>query len=1228
MTFNNLKEYVNHKVKSIIDSYLESEKGWVFVLVGLSDIIDANSFKHNIDDYDTFLVNGNNAVYNKAWYRRIYEHLDDERVDFHIMSYQQYTYLTSSFLQKNFFGDKIVFLKDNIRQLYLMNLPEYIVTSDAEEEKRPDALPLYQAEQLHLDEGFYYTLVAPSEESAIVGIFEDELPLDYIQNDADEGAQLLDITSDKYTLDIFVNDCFRRGDLSKKVLIKYFQKQPDNTINNMSLKKLNYLLNLFGGGVILKREATVKPAEIRQDTLDLLKKYWGENASFRNLTVYSNPNIGKETVEISQGMLVETIIDEYENAKKGIEPRDLFLTAPTGAGKSLLFQLPSFYISQHGDVTIIVSPLIALMKDQVKAIISDRHFEKVAYINSELNMLERDTVIENVKSGAIDVLYLSPELLLSYDLSFFIGERNLGLLVVDEAHLITTWGRDFRVDYWYLGNYIRKSRKYRERKFPMVAVTATAVYGGVNDMVFDGIDSLYMQNPHIYIGQVKRNNIEFVINNHSVVERGYNSIKIQQTITFIKEVVDNGIKTIVYVPFIKHIDAINRAMPAQLKDYVGAYYGSLDPDLKEYAYKMFKSGKKNVMLCTKAFGMGVDISDIQVVYHHAPSGLLPDYVQEIGRVARKEGLQGYAMLDYSPQDQNYSKILHGMSSIRLWQLKEMLKKIHSLYNQHGKKRNMLVSVDDFAFIFEGTIDLDQKVLTSLMMLEKDYLAKHRFNVLIARPRKLFSTVYAKVSQKDLERLERKYPNMLFVAKSMENGRSVVELDLAKLWERHFSETSFPMLKRSFYSGELFEKEGIPLSPQVKICYNLSMSFNETYAKLSNYFEILKSVFAKMSYSYFSFETFADKLAEALHDEKKAKKIAKFVLSTYSESGRQGGNDAFLQLRRVWGREVYCANNTRYIESFALLLQRFNRLFEASRENHVNKYVTNNDLTKISYTRLGYFVELLELGTYEIKGGEKPVVFIRLNDPDRIEKDATNVRYENQLLQKTLQKFDVSNKIFDYFFCRRFSNDERWDFIEDFFLGADNDDLEKNYLGEDVANDVDLLYYVQTIQPLEPENSDEPDDNDCMNLFHPNSEIWYDRNSMLTIETNEVKKTLKISEWIEKDPVLLDKVKTEYHLKFNSDVYNTLISKVRQNQSYYTETRGLNIQIEFKGYMGLVQASLPYKDKPLEFYKWWCKNQNKVYLTLVEKIQLFIRVKELKPDTLLKEHEKMISRGND
>lgn len=1229
MKFSSLKEYVTQKVKNIIDFYLVQGKGWFFVIAGLNDIIDSEKLKENIDDFNSFEKNGNETVFDKNWFKRILPQLADDEKECHILSYPQYVYALTK-LQESFFGEKVVFIRDNLRHLYLLDKDAFFGNLVSDEEVRPDELPLYQAEQIKLDDEYYCMLMAPTGDSKTVDVFSEELDLNYIEqtkysNKIIDDTQILDVTSDKYALDIFINKCFREGDLSNEITIKYFQKQPDNRSILSVLRKLNFLLSQFGGIVTLKNEDSVDTTVIRPEIKRLLRKYWGEKADFRSLKVYRNPNVNKETVEISQGMLVETIIDEYEKSKKGIIPRDLFLTAPTGAGKSLLFQLPAFHISDCGDVTIIVSPLIALMKDQVKAIINERNFDKVTYINSELNVLDRNRIIENIKTGIIDIIYLSPELLLSYDLSFFIGDRRLGLLVIDEAHLITTWGRDFRVDYWFLGNYIRKSRKYHEGNFPMVAVTATAVYGGINDMVFDSIDSLYMQNPRIYIGQVKRDDIDFVINNFEQIKKGYDKYKIQQTVNFIKAIVNQGLKTIVYVPYTKHINLISGSLPSDLKDSVASYHGTLDSDLKEYSYKMFKSGKKKVMLCTKAFGMGVDIPDIQVVYHHTPSGLLPDYIQEIGRVARKEGLQGYAMLDYSPQDQKYSKILHGMSAIRQWQLKEVLKKIYAMYVKHGNKRNMLVSVDDFALIFEGAIDLDQKVLTSLMMLEKDYLARHRFNVLIARPRKLYSTVYAKLSDDDLKVMKRKYPKVYEIRQNLGNGKAVVELDLAMLWEKNFSDKSFPVIKRDFYNGHLFDADSLIIKPQIKVSFNLFMAFNEAYNALSDFFELLQEVFSKLTGKYFSQDSFQKELVIGLKDKKKAEKIARFVLSSYSGYSFENKSESqsFLQIRSTWGRNDYCVYSAHYMENFAYLLKRFAYLFENTDSNMVNKYVTNNDLTMVSYTRLGYFLELLDIGTYEMKGGENPVVFIRLNDPERIKRDAFNAGYKNLLLQKTLQKFEVSNQIFDYFFCRKFSNEERWSFIEDFFLGADNDVLEKRYIGTNISNDVDLLEFIKSILPEQTLISDN-EDNENLNFFLPNPNVWYTQSTLLTIETDKGKVTHKISEWLKKNPILLDQVRAKHNLKFSSEVFRIMVSKVRQNTSYFAESRGLNVRIEFKGYPGLVQASLPYKDKPVEFYKWWCKNEDKVYMTIAEKIQLFIRVKALKPDALLKVHEKLIS----
>lgn len=134
------------------------------------------------------------------------------------------------------------------------------------------------------------------------------------------------------------------------------------------------------------------------------------------------------------------------------------------------------------------------------------------------------------------------------------------------------------------------------------------------------------------------------------------------------------------------------------------------------------------------------------------------------------------------------------------------------------------------------------------------------------------------------------------------------------------------------------------------------------------------------------------------------------------------------------------------------------MFGNTDESIVNHYVTNKESNSINYVRLGYFLEILELGTFEIKGGENPMVFIRINDPLRIERDSYNNRYTNTLLSKTLERHNLSNQIFDHFFLRSFTNDERWDFVEDFFPGSDVDILLDKHKGGE-ANNLDIIDFL-------------------------------------------------------------------------------------------------------------------------------------------------------------------------
>jgi ATP-dependent DNA helicase RecQ len=479
------------------------------------------------------------------------------------------------------------------------------------------------------------------------------------------------------------------------------------------------------------------------------------------------------------------------------------------------------------------------------------------------------------------------------------------------------------------------------------------------------------------------------------------------------------------------------------------------------------------MVSTKAFGMGIDISDIQIVYHHAPSGLLPDYIQEVGRLARKESMIGYAALNYSEQDKSYSKALYGMSAIRQQQLVEVLKKISTVY-QSEKRKNLLLSTEDFAHIFEDSDSIDQKVLTSLMMIEKDYLIKNRFNVLIARPKKLFVKVFARVKSFDTSFLLNKFSGIIEKIDYSfldEKGYNIISIDLDKVWMRYFPEQSFPKLKSDFYKENLFGKfkDGIEVTPVLNITYDLKMNFESAYSKFEDSLSKFSQALYKLGNQFFKEDDLQREIQNLFFNSEFSLKFTKFILSNYSgrftEMNRIEPN-VFLQKKLTDNGYRYRLINNLHSREISDLKSKFSKIFQ---KPNYQRFVTNKDSISISYMRLGYFLDILDLGTFEIKGGDSPMIFLRLNDPKRIEKDSKG-KYRNILLEKTMQRHNLSNLIFDHFFTNTFSNEERWDFIEDFFLGSEIDDLIIRYPGNGQLSKVNLIEELKAKSDFESNHS--------------------------------------------------------------------------------------------------------------------------------------------------------------
>ena len=302
---------------------------------------------------------------------------------------------------------------------------------------------------------------------------------------------------------------------------------------------------------------------------------------FRMLKFYKNPDINKEIIEISQSTLIQEIIHQAEKSydiSQGNSFRDIFITASTGAGKSLMFQIPAIYLAKHyHKLTIIIEPVKALMQDQKEKLIKNG-YKRVETFNSDLiSQVEREIVLKRIKDGEVDLLYLSPETLLSYSLETIIGEREIGLLIIDEAHIVTTWGMGFRPDYWYLGSYINRLRNQIQTtvgktrniyNFPICAFTATAINGGIDDSVSDTIISLYMENPIKFIGYARREDIKFDVKICELAKLPQATYEAQKTKSMSERVekwIANNEKTIAYFPYAQNAFDASRGV----KGYAG-----------------------------------------------------------------------------------------------------------------------------------------------------------------------------------------------------------------------------------------------------------------------------------------------------------------------------------------------------------------------------------------------------------------------------------------------------------------------------------------------------------------------------------------------------------------------------------------------------------------------------------------------------------------------------------
>ena len=789
------------------------------------------------------------------------------------------------------------------------------------------------------------------------------------------------------------------------------------------------------------------PEACREEIGALLGEIYGYT-QFRELEIYDDLFKGKETTTLSQGQLIEHVVREAEKGlgESGGSPDNLLLTAPTGSGKSLLFQLPAIYLGRrYGTLTLVVSPLKALIVDQVESL-QDQGYGRVAYASSDLSPEQKAEVYHRVREGEVDLFYLSPELLLSYDIRHFVGDRHIGLVVVDEAHTVTTWGKEFRVDYWFLGRYLAGLKQTLGYTFPLFALTATAVWNpaGDNDMVFETVRSLQMEPCVLYIGTVKRSNIGFDIRQLQLQEgETYDKAKQRAVSARVDDYLD-GHKTLLYYPFAGGIDMRIKSWvkPADWP-LVASYYGKKDKVQKAAIVDAFKDGSKRLIVATKAFGMGVDISDIDRVYHVAPSSTFVDYVQEIGRAARDASVQGISATDFHERDFYYMNRLHQTGAIAQEQLTLILQKLVEVYHMKGRKPEMLVSLSDFEFVvklprtknkLEYETELGQFVKTALLWLEEDIQKRFGARLLEVSSQNLLVEGY--VQDKTGDAFAREYAAYLTPVAGEEN---VYLARLDRLWEERFPELGYKEFKQKLNNGTLCEgarpvavgKHEVLLKEDAD---TLRRRMDELFKSLVT---LLKTALLKTK-GRFDEEALRAVFAEHAMDVRSAKRFIGSLLESRTEEGR---SVSYISSQKKESNEL----SFTVTRGFDLLLSRYQKLFAQRITGHKGDRL---EFYCTPFSDLNMLLNLLSmLGglSFSVAGGGTPCVHVRFNDVEALEQLAASDGYRNLILDANERIFQEQIELFSMFFgTDRLSDDRRWDFIEDYFTGTSVEELKKRY----------------------------------------------------------------------------------------------------------------------------------------------------------------------------------------
>lgn len=410
---------------------------------------------------------------------------------------------------------------------------------------------------------------------------------------------------------------------------------------------------------------------------------------------------------------------QEQASQAAVDGKSLLAIFPTGGGKSLTFQLPALMDGRtiHG-LTVVISPLQSLMKDQVDNL-ADRGFTDAVTINGLLAPISRSLAIERVQSGDATLLYIAPEMLRSKTIERILMARHVVRFVIDEAHCFSAWGQDFRVDYLYIGKFIKE---YQERKFgkdamarnhgqtliPVSCFTATAKQKVVQD-ICDYFKHWLGTDLQLFASSASRTNLHYSVIHVDSDGNKYNLLR--------SLVEQADCPTIIYVSRTKRTRELAQKLT---RDGMSAlpYNGKMDADEKIHNQDAFMSDKVRIIVATSAFGMGVDKSDVGLVIHYDISDSLENYVQEAGRAGRDPHLNAKCYVLYSDEDLDKHFILLNQTKLSISEIQQVWKAVKDFTKQRPHVSCSALEIARQAGWDDSVSDIETRVRTALSALEQ------------------------------------------------------------------------------------------------------------------------------------------------------------------------------------------------------------------------------------------------------------------------------------------------------------------------------------------------------------------------------------------------------------------------------------------------------------------------------------------------------------------------------